>query len=74
MPAQEEANETPKVAEEGSLAATTEAEFPKQSRCKLVFFMFIMCCGAFGNGYTPPSANQLANTLNKKYDWDSNWD
>ena len=56
MPAQEESSDTPKVAE-GPLATITEADFPKQSRCRLIFFMFIMSCGAFGNGYMPPSAN-----------------
>ena len=72
MPAQKGSSSTSKAVAEGPLAADTKDELPEQSRCKLIFFMFIMCCGAFGNGYTPASANQLANTLNEKYDWESN--
>ena len=45
------------------------SESTRQSRCDLVIFMSLMMSASFVNGYAVPSANQLADLLNTKYEW-----
>ena len=41
----------------------------RQKRSTMVHFMFYMMCGAFCNGYSIPSTNQLKDLFDVKYGW-----